>query len=134
MDTFLILLPFLAALAVVLSLTLRRVRCLDCGETLPLFISPFQKTRRMWRVGGYLCANCGCETNMAGQKVTEGTPIDPNPMARIVTTIGLLVGFGLLGIGALLVRPVAQPPMVVQPQVLVQPQQAPQTPVVAPTR
>ena len=31
-------------------------------------------TRRQWRAGGYLCPRCGCETNMAGQKVTADTP------------------------------------------------------------
>lgn len=73
-----------------------RVNCPDCGESLPAFISPFQKTRRMWRAGGYLCTNCGCETNMAGQKITPDTPPAPFPTLQFALLVVLLViGVGL---------------------------------------
>jgi hypothetical protein len=53
MDTiWLSMLPFLVALVFVLILALRRVECPDCGAPLPVFCSPFVKTRRMWRAGG----------------------------------------------------------------------------------
>ena len=46
--------------------------CPDCGELLPQFQSPFTKTERMWRKGGHICRNCGCETDIAGNKVPAG--------------------------------------------------------------
>jgi DNA-directed RNA polymerase subunit RPC12/RpoP len=97
MDTFLIsLLPLLVPFAFLLFQVLHRVKCPDCGETLPLFPSPFKKTRRMWRAGGYLCTRCGCETNMAGQKVTADTPPAPFPTLQCaLLAVFLLVGVGL---------------------------------------
>ena len=69
MDTILIsLLPLLVPIAFFLYLAFRRLHGPDCGEALPLFLSPFKKTHRMWRAGGYLCVRCGCETNMAGKR------------------------------------------------------------------
>jgi hypothetical protein len=104
----------------------RAVKCPDCGDTLPMFCSPFKKTRRMWQVGGYLCARCGCETNMAGQKVTADTPPAPFPTRTwALLAVGLLVGVGLgaslilevLAVAARQPRPVvAAPPVVVLPQ------------------
>jgi DNA-directed RNA polymerase subunit RPC12/RpoP len=124
MDTILLLmLPFLAALAFVLFHTLRRVRCPDCGDPLPVLYSPFKKTRRMWRAGGYLCARCGCETDMAGQKVTADTPPAPFPTFQwAVLAVSLLVGVALaatLTFGGL--AAVAAPPMVAAPQVIAAP-------------
>ena len=50
----------------------------------------------MWLAGGYLCARCGCETNMAGQKVTADTPPAPFPTLQcVLLAVGLLVGAGL---------------------------------------
>jgi len=74
---------------------LRRVDCPDCGAPLPAFMSPFRKTRRMWRAGGYLCARCGCETDMAGRKVADDTPLPPFPTGQWVA-IGVLLLIGLL--------------------------------------
>jgi hypothetical protein len=97
MDTILIsMLPLLVPLAFVLYYALHPVKCPDCGDTLPMFYSPFKKTRRMWRAGGYLCARCGCETNMVGQKVTANTPPAPFPAFQCaLLAVGLLVGVGL---------------------------------------
>jgi len=95
MDNSLILLPLLMALAILLIRPFRRVQCPGCGEPLPVLYSPFEKTRRMWRAGGYLCARCGCETDMVGQKVTADTPLPPVPVLRwALVSLSLLVGVG----------------------------------------
>jgi hypothetical protein len=47
--------------------------CPDCGKRLSPVQSPFTKTRRQWVEGGYLCSNCGCETDLAGKKVATGS-------------------------------------------------------------
>lgn len=116
-DTFLLsMLPIVAVLLFVLYHTLRRIQCPDCGDTLPLLYSPFKKTRRMWRAGGYLCARCGCETNRAGQKVTADTPEPPFPTLQwALLAVLLLLGIGL-GAGALLIGPpVPAPPAAAAP-------------------
>jgi hypothetical protein len=58
---------FFVALA--LGLFGRRRGCPDCGTPLPVFCSPFEKTRRTWLEGGCFCPSCGCETGGAGRKV-----------------------------------------------------------------
>jgi DNA-directed RNA polymerase subunit RPC12/RpoP len=100
MLPFIVLLPFLVALVVVLSSALRPVACPDCGAPLPALLSPFRKTRRMWREGGYLCARCGCETDTAGRKVTADTQLPPFPARQwAVVGILLLIGAGLAASG-----------------------------------
>jgi len=54
MDYFPILISVISAVAFVAFYLLRSVKCPDCGAPLPLFYSPFRKTRRMWREGGSL--------------------------------------------------------------------------------
>jgi hypothetical protein len=68
--------PFLGVgLVLLMSYLLARGRCCpDCGEALSAFLSPSEKSWRQWVEGGYRCRNCGCETNMSGNKVPEGTP------------------------------------------------------------
>jgi len=111
------LLPLLVPLAFLLYQAFHRVNCPDCGETLPLFYSPFKKTRRMWRAGGYLCARCGCETNMAGQRVTADTPPAPFPTPTLqwaLLAVFLLIGVGLVNV-ALLGPAIAAPWVVGRP-------------------
>src|SRR5262245_61549951 len=117
MDTILLsILPIFVPLAFLLYYALHPVKCPDCGVTLPLVYSPFKKTRRMWRAGGYLCSRCGCETNMEGQKVTADTLPAPFPTLQwVLVTVFLLVGAGLASVA--LIRPaVAAPPAVELPQ------------------
>ena len=127
MDTILIAMILLVPFAFLLFQAFHRVKCPDCGETLPLFCSPFKKTRRMWRAGGYLCARCGCETNMAGQKVTADTPPAPFPTLHCaLLAVFLLIGGGLVatlivvGERAAVAAVVAAPPVV--PMIAVPPQ------------
>jgi DNA-directed RNA polymerase subunit RPC12/RpoP len=111
------MLPFLAALAFVLVYALRRVECPKCGDPLPPFRSPFQKSRRMWRAGGYRCARCGCEATAAGREVTADTPPALFP-ARQWAAVAVLLGAGV-GLGAsvaLTGPPAAPPPVVALPQ------------------
>jgi hypothetical protein len=130
MDTiWLSMAPLLVPLAFVLFLTLRSVKCPDCGDPLPLFYSPFQKTRRMWRAGGYLCPRCGCETDMAGRKVTADTPPAAFPTLQwALLAVLLLVGVGLAA-GGMLIRSAVPAVAVAAPPVVELPQQAPAAPV-----
>src|SRR5687768_7888316 len=127
MDTiWLSMLPLLVPLAFVLYHALRRVECSDCGDPLPVFYSPFTKTRRMWRAGGYLCARCGCETNMAGQKVTADTPPAPFPILHCaLLAVCLLIGVGLVATMIVVGERLAVPPVIAAPPVVAVPQQAP---------
>jgi hypothetical protein len=130
MDTILIsMLAVLVPFAFLLFQALHgvnRVKCPDCGETLPLYLSPFKKTRRMWRAGGYLCARCGCETNMAGQKVTADTPPAPFPILHCALLgVFLLIGVGLVATMIVVGERAAVPPVIAAPPVVAVPQQAP---------
>jgi hypothetical protein len=117
--------PLFVPLAFMLYYSLHPVACPDCGATLPIICSPFKKTRRMWRAGGYLCDQCGCETNMAGQKVTADTPPAPFPTLHCVfAVVLLLVGVGLISV-ALIQPAVAAPPPDTVPPVVELPRQAP---------
>jgi hypothetical protein len=96
---FWVLLPFLFVFVIVFSQAARPVTCPDCGDPMPLFYSPFQKTRRMWRAGGYLCSRCGCETDMAGRKITADTPPAPFPTRSVsVLVVALVVAIGLIAV------------------------------------
>lgn len=64
---------FIPFFVVLMAHCLRRKDCPECGSPLSGFQSPFTKTRRQWVEGGYLCQNCGCETDLAGNKVAAGT-------------------------------------------------------------
>ena len=70
----------------------RRRVCPDCSKPLPILQSPFTKTRRQWVEGGYVCPNCGCETDLAGKKVPAGTALSYR---------SLIVGLGLLTLAAI---------------------------------
>ena len=124
------ILPLLVPLAFVLYYALHPVKCPDCGDTLPIVCSPFKRTRRMWRSGGYLCTRCGCETNMAGQKVTADTPPAPFPTLQcILLAVGLLLGVGLatslIRTGRAVAARPARAAAIAAPPVVVDPQQAP---------
>ena len=94
MDNFPFLLPFVLLALVVLMCWRRTPPCPDCGAALPAFYPPGQKTRRMWRHGGYRCAACGCETDTTGRKVTADTP---PPAGRVWLWVGLAVA-GTVGV------------------------------------
>ena len=110
--------PLLVAFVFVLWYTLRRRACPDCGALLPILYSPFHKTRRMWRAGGYLSARCGCETNTEGRKVTAGTAMPPFPTRQLaLVLVLLLIGLGLGAAGwSLAARAPAAAPAIVLPQ------------------
>lgn len=71
----------------------RRQRCPDCGQELPVYLWPSQKTRQIWLQGGSICTQCGCETDYAGRKVTgtqKGT-------GRVVITGLCLLALAIMG-------------------------------------
>ena len=61
--------------------------CPNCNKPFPPFQSPFTKTKRQWWEGGYVCQNCGCEADIAGNKVPAGV----GPRRR-----SIIIGIGLL--------------------------------------
>src|SRR3954469_16013318 len=112
MSTFLVLAPFVVVLAIMLLFGRRPVNCPDCGARLPWLVSPLKKTRRIWLAGGYLCPNCGCETDLKGQKVTAATPAAPFPKVAIaLLAAALLIGVGLVEVASLFARPAPPPPV-----------------------
>jgi hypothetical protein len=68
-----VLAPFAMFFVALLWFGMRRVNCPDCGAQLSNFQSPFTKTKRQWLEGGYLCRHCGCESDLSGHKVGDGT-------------------------------------------------------------
>ena len=118
MSDFMVFLPVLVIAALFLIYAMRRVDCPDCGAALPKFYPPLRKTRRMWQAGGYLCARCGCETDVAGRKITADTPLPPIP-ARQWALVGVLlvVGLGLATAGWFIAgRTAVAPPVAAVPQ------------------
>ncbi len=91
------LFPFLILFLFAAMQARRQVNCPRCDARFSSFSSPFKKTRRMWREGGYLCAECGCETDLAGNEVTAGTPVKSQYVSLVIAL--LLAGLGLGAIG-----------------------------------
>ncbi len=87
-DLWIPLLPFAALIPWLFFLVARRSKdCPDCNKPLPQIQSPLTMTKRQWFEGGYVCRNCGCEADIAGNKVPAGV----GPQRRsIITGIGLL--------------------------------------------
>ena len=50
-----------------------RQPCPECGKVLSGIQSPLTKTKRQWIEGGFHCTNCGCESDISGDKVVTGT-------------------------------------------------------------
>ena len=76
--------------------------------------------------GSYLCARCGCETNLAGQKVTADTPPAPFPILHCaLLAVCLLIGVGLVATMIVVGERLAVPPVIAAPPVVAVPQQAP---------
>ncbi len=86
----------------------RPMSCPECGDALPIFQSPLTKTRRQWLAGGYVCQRCGCEANLAGQKVTADSPPVRFPMVTVcLLFVAMLGGVGLLSV--MLANPIPNP-------------------------
>lgn len=91
-DSWMPLLPFAVFFAWLLFFMRRTPACPDCHKPLSAIQSPLKKTPRQWLEGGYICANCGCESDIAGKKVAAGAA----PQRRsILTAIGLLAVTGI---------------------------------------
>ena len=54
--------------SMVISLLSPRRTCPDCGTRLPKLLNPFERTRRQWIQGGWVCYKCGCKVNSQGRK------------------------------------------------------------------
>lgn len=111
MDILIPVVLFFALFLVVLLIR-RPGTCPECGDALPKFQSPLTKTRRQWLAGGYVCQRCGCETNLAGRKVTVDSHAARFPIVQVcLLFVAMLGGAGLFGvlirqpIGVLLAKP-----------------------------
>ena len=104
-DLWIPLLPFAAFLAWLFFFGMgRRKACPNCNQWLPRIQSPLTKTKRQWLEGGYVCQNCGCEADIAGNEVPAGVVLQRR---SIITWIGLLtlaVVLGLILLTVLLYR------------------------------
>ena len=111
------LLMFVPFFVLLLGFGRRRRDCPDCGQPLPRIQSPFTKTRRQWVEGGYLCGNCGYETDLAGQKVVTGTGPRPGWRVRSVLLImpPAIAGVVLLLVAIGLSKQEAEPPVASDP-------------------
>jgi hypothetical protein len=78
-----------------------RKACPDCNQPLPLFQSPFTKTKRQWFEGGYVCPNCGCETDIRGRKVPPGTGPQWPSVIIYIGVLTLAVGLAIVLITAI---------------------------------
>ena len=117
----LIFLPFFVVLFFSL---LKRRNCPECGERLPAFQSPLTKTDRQWAFGGYLCRNCGCETDSHGRAVDPDAPVRGTGRQMLLLWAALMFG-GLVSGAAVFVlwfgsptpppAPPAPPPVAVSP-------------------
>lgn len=48
--------------------------CPNCRSMIPLFVAPWDKTRRQWVKGGFFCQRCQIEVNLQGNRVSEDEP------------------------------------------------------------
>lgn len=91
-----VMFPFAVFAIFLFSQVCRNGYCPDCGARLPTLMSPLRKSRRMWWEGVYLRSRCGCETDLAGRKVTADTPLARFPASRtVLATLAVLLGIGL---------------------------------------
>jgi len=83
------LLPFVVFFAWLFFVAMRRRKaCPNCNEPLPRFQSPFTKSKRQWVEGGYVCQQCGCEADIAGNKVPAGVALNRR---ALITGIALVM-------------------------------------------
>ena len=92
MSILWVLFPFAFFFAWLLVSSAGKRACPDCGATLDILQSPFTKSRRQWEQGGYLCRNCGCESDRSGVKVPRG----PAPSWRWIGIAFMLPAVALL--------------------------------------
>ena len=71
LEILIMLSPLLAVMAFTALFAMRRPGCPDCGVRLPVLVSPFGRTRKMWLHGGCHCPHCGCETDAAGRRMVD---------------------------------------------------------------
>jgi hypothetical protein len=90
-DLWISLSPFIVFFAWLFIFGMERAKtCPECHKPLPLLQSPFTKTKRQWLEGGYVCPNCGSESDRSGTKIPVGTPLNRR---------SFFVGIGLLMLG-----------------------------------
>lgn len=67
MTAFFVAAPLIFALLFILVQTRHMPeRCPECEFPLSRFQSPFTKTKRQWRHGGFQCTRCACELDLNG--------------------------------------------------------------------
>jgi hypothetical protein len=101
LEYWLPLVPFAAFFVWLLFFGMQPTKvCPDCNKPLAAIQSPFTKTKRQWAEGGFLCGNCGCETDLNGKKIDAGTPPTRQSIVVMigVLTLAMVPAIGLLAI------------------------------------
>ena len=100
----------------ILHLLFRNIQCPDCGTALPKFMSPLRKTGRMWWKGGFLCSQCGCQTDVRGNKVEAERQLGYIPMSVLTMfCVALLVGFAMCVLAVFIVAPWVEANILAEP-------------------
>lgn len=107
---FAALLPFAFFFAmffgILLTNAMRGQTCPNCGQWLPGVVSPFEKTRRQWIEGGYVCTTCGCEMDVAGRRYATPSTVARTSRAMVsvlaVTALAILTLVGAVLVSTIL--------------------------------
>lgn len=73
--------------------------CPNCRSMIPLFVAPWNKTRRQWVKGGFFCQRGQIEVDLQGNRISEdespiGTAAFLRVMVPMLLTLVLAVGVG----------------------------------------
>ena len=91
------LLPFVAFFVWLFLIGMRRRKiCPNCEQPLPIFCSPFTKTKRQWWEGGYVCRNRRCEADITGKEVSAGSAPQRRSIISGITEVAFSKSVGCL--------------------------------------
>lgn len=88
LNTFWPILVFVPFFLLLFLLGTRRRPCPTCGVRLSGFQSPLTKTRRQWVEGGYLCQQCGCESDLTVTPVAPDTGYSRGTLFKGIALMG----------------------------------------------
>jgi len=93
MNFLAVLWPFAGLAILILLPYLQPARnCPECGTPLPRFQDPKTKTKHQWLRGGYLCSQCGCQCDGAGNRLPANQASQPAPVLGTVMLTTAVLG------------------------------------------